>query len=53
MDKSPPPNSAEDIEGARLASKIAREAVDAGHAIIKPGVTTEDIDKVVHDYIIS
>lgn len=31
---------------------IGRNALDAGHAIVKPGVTTEEIDKVVHDYII-
>ena len=36
----------------RKACRIAREALDAGHAIIKPGVTTEQIDEVVHNYII-
>jgi methionyl aminopeptidase len=53
MDKTPPPNSKEDIDGIRVAAAIARGAMDAGHAIVKAGVTTEDIDKVVHDYIIS
>ena len=27
-------------------------ALDAGHAAIAPGVTTEEIDKIVHDFII-
>jgi len=37
----------------RAACKIARGACDAGHAAVAPGVTTEEIDKVVHDYIIA
>lgn len=40
------------IAKIRAACVIGRGALDAGHAIIKPGVTTEEIDKVVHDYII-
>ena len=32
---------------------IAREALDAGHRAIKAGVTTEEVDKIVHDYILS
>lgn len=36
----------------RAACKIGRGALDAGHAIIRPGITTEEIDKVVHEYII-
>lgn len=37
----------------KVACKIGREALDAGHRAIAPGVTTEEIDRVVHDYIIS
>jgi methionyl aminopeptidase len=37
----------------RAACKIARGACDAGHAAMAPGVTTEHIDKVVHDFIIA
>jgi len=36
----------------REACKIGRDALDAGHRIIAPGTTTEQIDQVVHDYII-
>lgn len=31
---------------------IARGALDVGHALVKPGVTTDEIDKAVHKYII-
>lgn len=52
-DKTPPVYEGKQLEKIRAACKIGREALDAGHAIIKPGVTTEEIDKVVHEYIIS
>ena len=32
---------------------LARRALDAGHRAIKPGVTTEEIDRVVHEFIIA
>ena len=41
--------SAEDIEKAREVSKLAREVLDIAAAMIKPGVTTDEIDKAVHD----
>lgn len=37
----------------RAACKIARGAIDAGHRAVAVGVTTEEIDRVVHEYIIS
>lgn len=27
--------------------------MDIGHKLVKPGVTTEEIDKAVHEYIVS
>jgi methionyl aminopeptidase len=39
---------AEEIEGCRLAGKLAREVLDAGARAVRPGVTTDDIDAVVH-----
>ena len=51
--KKVPVVEGEDLEKLRRACRIAREALDAGHAIVAPGVTTEEIDRVVHDYIIS
>lgn len=52
-DKNPPVHSTEEIEIIRKVCLIARGAIDAGHRIIKAGVTTEEVDKVVHDYIIA
>ena len=42
----------DELKLLRKASRIAREALDAGHAAIAPGVTTEAIDEIVHNYII-
>lgn len=49
----PPIHTAEEIKKMRAACKIGREALDAGHRAVAPGVTTEEIDRVVHEYIIS
>ena len=51
-DKAPPVHGPEEIEKIREACKIARGAIDAGHRAVKVGVTTEEIDRVVHEYII-
>ena len=42
-----------DIQKMKVASKVCRDALDAGHNAIKVGVTTEEIDRVVHEYIVS
>lgn len=49
----PPIHTDKEIAKIRKACKIARGAIDAGHRAVKPGVTTEHIDKIVHDFIIS
>jgi len=36
----------------RDVAVIARGALDAGHAAVKAGVTTDRIDEIVHNYII-
>lgn len=41
--------SAKDIEGLRSACLLGRQALDAAARIIKPGVTTDEIDRVVHE----
>jgi methionyl aminopeptidase len=46
-------NSPAEIKGIRAACRIGRQALDVAHAMIKPGVTTDDIDVAVHDFIIS
>ncbi|KAM4881113.1 methionine aminopeptidase 1-like [Thomomys bottae] len=40
--------SSEDIEGMRLICRLAREVLDIAAGMIKPGVTTEEIDHAVH-----
>ena len=42
----------EEIEGTKLACKIGREALDVAHRCVAPGVTTDEIDRAVHEYII-
>ena len=45
--------SPEIIEKMRVAGRIAAQAMHAAAAIIKPDVTTDDLDKVVHQYLIA
>ncbi|XP_041076662.1 methionine aminopeptidase 1 isoform X1 [Polyodon spathula] len=40
--------SSEDIEGMRVVCKLAREVLDIASLMIKPGITTEEIDHAVH-----
>ena len=51
--KTVPVADDDDLEKLRRVCRIAREALDAGHAAVAVGVTTEEIDRVVHDYIIN
>jgi len=44
--------SAEDIEKIRVAGKIAAGALDAVEAEIRPGVTTDLLDAVAHEYLL-
>jgi methionyl aminopeptidase len=43
----------ETIERMRTAGRIAAQAMAAGAAAIAPGVTTDEIDQVVHDFIVA
>jgi methionyl aminopeptidase len=43
---------AEGIEGMRLAGRLTAEVLDYLTPFIKPGVTTNAIDKLAHDYIV-
>jgi methionyl aminopeptidase len=45
--------SAEEIERIRAAGKIAAGAVEAVGAAIAPGVTTDALDAIAHDFVIS
>ena len=39
------------IEKMRVASRIAARAMSAGGAAISPGVTTDEVDRIVHEYL--
>ena len=41
-----PQRTAKEIEGLRAACQLGRRILDAAHAAVKPGATTDDIDKV-------
>jgi methionyl aminopeptidase len=45
--------NSEQIEGMRASCRIAREVLDIAGSFAKVGVTTDEIDKVVHEAIIS
>jgi methionyl aminopeptidase len=44
--------TAETIEKMRVAGRIAAEAMQAGAAMIEPGVTTDELDRVVHEFLL-
>jgi methionyl aminopeptidase len=44
--------SPETIERMRIAGRIAAQATHAAAAAISPGVTTDDLDRVVHEFLI-
>ena len=44
--------NASDIEGMRLAGKLTAEVLDYLAPFVKPGVTTNELDKLAHDYIV-
>ncbi|MPZ65227.1 MAG: type I methionyl aminopeptidase [Pseudonocardiaceae bacterium] len=39
------------IEGMRVASKVAAQALAEGGRAVAPGVTTDEVDRVVHDFL--
>ena len=45
--------SADQVEKIRAAGKIAAEAIALVGANAKPGVTTDELDKLAHEYIVS
>lgn len=45
--------SKNDIEKMRVAGKLAGEVLTMIGDYVKPGVTTEELDKICHDYIVN
>jgi methionyl aminopeptidase len=37
------------LEGIRAACRVGREVLDKAHAAVRPGVTTDEIDRIVHE----
>jgi methionyl aminopeptidase len=48
-DRYPP----EDVERIRAAGRIAAQALEAAGAAIRPGVTTDELDRIVHEHIVA
>lgn len=44
--------SASDIEAMRIAGRLAAEVLDHITPFVKPGVTTNELDKLCHDHIV-
>ena len=42
-----------DIEGMRVAGKLAAECLLMIEEHVKPGVTTGELDRICHDYIVN
>src|SRR5690348_239416 len=47
------PKTPEEIEGMRVAGRLAAEVLAVLKDHIKPGVTTEEIDRIAHDHIVN
>ena len=45
--------TAEDIEKMRIAGRLAAEVLEMIGPHVKPGVTTEELDRLCHDYIVN
>jgi len=43
----------EEIEKMRIAGRLAAEVLEMIEPFIKPGVTTDEINKICHDYIVN
>nr|WP_255669839.1 type I methionyl aminopeptidase [Aeromicrobium wangtongii] len=50
--KGPLVRDAETIAAMRVAGRIAAQALDAVEAAIAPGVTTDELDRVGHEFIV-
>jgi methionyl aminopeptidase len=49
---SPEVKDAETIELMRVAGRIAAQAMEAAAAVIAPGVTTDEVDRVGHEFLL-
>ena len=47
------PKSPQEIDKMRVAGKLASEVLDYISPFVKPGITTAEIDKLCHDYMVN
>jgi methionyl aminopeptidase len=47
----PEVQDAETVDRMRIASRIAARAMEAAAAAIRPGVTTDELDRIAHEYM--
>ena len=56
---APAPNTAGDsyspdeVERIRAAGRIAAQAIEAAASAIAPGVTTDELDRIAHEYVVA
>jgi len=43
----------QDIEKMRVAGRLAAEVLQVVAPYVKPGVTTEELDRICHDHIVN
>ncbi|GAB2972210.1 type I methionyl aminopeptidase [Frigoribacterium salinisoli] len=46
-------HDAETVERIRASGRLASQAIDAAEAAIRPGVTTDELDRIVHEFLVS
>ncbi len=47
------PKTPEEIEKMRVAGRLASEVIDFIESYVKPGVTTGELDRLCHDYMVN
>ena len=47
------PKTAAEIEGMRLACRLGSEALDFLTPHVQPGVTTLELDRIAHEYMVN
>src|SRR5437899_580996 len=45
-------NTPEDIEKMRVTCRLAAEVLDYAEPFVRPGITTEELDRLCHDYMV-
>jgi len=50
--EGPDVQSSETVDKMRVAGRIAAQAIQAAAAVIAPGVTTDEVDRVAHEFLL-